>query len=129
MPKEANLKKKRKKEERLTHHPVGIATNTDKGPSRVYMSKWLENTCPGFDKMVGKYLSRRTDHIDHDLDHLYPNLPLWDVVQDLYSADPTPEACPKSSGLFRSTPGNTELEHSDHADHTCTCPAWQISNW
>ena len=26
----------------------------------------------------------QTDQIDHDLDHLYPNLPLWDVVQDLY---------------------------------------------
>ena len=29
------------------------------------------------------------DQIDHDLDHLDPNLPLGDVVQDLYCTDPT----------------------------------------
>ena len=33
------------------------------------------------------------DQVDHDLDNLYPNLPLWVVVQDLYSTDPTQETC------------------------------------
>ena len=33
----------------------------------------------------------QTDQTDHDLDHLDPNLPLWDVVQDLYSTEPTQE--------------------------------------
>ena len=27
--------------------------------------------------------------IDHDLDNLDPNLPSWDVAQDLFSTDPT----------------------------------------
>ena len=31
------------------------------------------------------------DQTDHDLDHLVPHLPLWDVVQDLYGTDPTQE--------------------------------------
>ena len=36
------------------------------------------------------------DMIDRDLDHLDPNLPLLDVVQDPYSTDPTQETCPRS---------------------------------
>ena len=44
---------------------------------------------------------RRTDH---DLDHLVPNMPLRDVVQDLYSTDPTQEACPRSCRLYGSHP-------------------------
>ena len=37
----------------------------------------------------------RTDQIDHDLDEdlLDPNLPLRDVVQDLYRTDPIQKAC------------------------------------
>ena len=30
-----------------------------------------------------------TDQVDHDLDNLDPNLPLWYVAQDLCSIDPT----------------------------------------
>ena len=40
------------------------------------------------------------DQIDHDLDNLDPNLPLWHVVQDLCSIDPTQEACPRSCRLY-----------------------------
>ena len=41
--------------------------------------------------------SSHIGQIDHDLpvDHLYPNLPLRDVVQDLYSTDPTQQTCPR----------------------------------
>ena len=35
------------------------------------------------------------DQIDHDLDHLVPHLPLQEVVQDLYSTDPTQETRPR----------------------------------
>ena len=34
------------------------------------------------------------DHTDH-LDHLAPNLPLWYVMKDLYTTDPTQEVCPR----------------------------------
>ena len=40
------------------------------------------------------------DQIDHNLDNLDPNLPLWHVVQDLCSIDPTQEACPRSCRLY-----------------------------
>ena len=40
----------------------------------------------------GQMSTRRTDHVlDHDLDHLDPNLPLGDAVQDLHGIDPTQE--------------------------------------
>ena len=37
------------------------------------------------------------DQIDHDLDHLPvdTNLPSWDVMQELYSTDPTQQTCPR----------------------------------
>ena len=44
------------------------------------------------------------DQIDHDLDHLDPNLPLGDVVQDLYGTDPTQETCARSCRLYSSHP-------------------------
>ena len=81
--------------------------------------------------------------IDHDLDHLYHNLQLLDVVRDLCSTDPTQE---KRCWLMKLTwypPGNrsgkclpclTDLDHDlgvddlDHdlsrcADQECVCPA------
>ena len=42
-----------------------------------------------------EYSTPRTDH-DLLVDHLDPNLPLLDVVQDLCSTDPTPEICARS---------------------------------
>ena len=52
-------------------------------------------------------------------DHLYPNLPLSYVVQDLYSTDLTQETCPRSC-RFRTAPTRQhELDHTDHTDHTC----------
>ena len=39
---------------------------------------------------------------DHTLDHVDPSLPLWDVVQDLYSTDPSQETCPRSCRLYGS---------------------------
>ena len=44
------------------------------------------------------------DQIDDDLDNLDPNLPLWDVVQDLHSTGPTQETCPRSCRLYGSHP-------------------------
>ena len=32
-----------------------------------------------------------TPRTDHDLDDQDPNLPLWDIVRDLYSTDPAQE--------------------------------------
>ena len=49
------------------------------------------------------------DQIDHDLDHLDPNLPLWEVVQDLHSTDQTQETRPtvrSSCRLLRLPPGS-----------------------
>ena len=43
---------------------------------------------------------------DHDLDNLYPSLPLWDVVRDLYSADPTKETCARLCRTCVSHPEN-----------------------
>ena len=43
-------------------------------------------------------------HTRHGQDHLYPKLPLWHVVQDLYSTDPTQETC--------------AVEQVDHAEYT-----------
>ena len=40
------------------------------------------------------------DQIDHDLDHLDPNPPLLDAVQDLYSTNPAQETHARSVGLL-----------------------------
>ena len=37
-----------------------------------------------------------------DRDNLVPHLPLWEVVQDLYSTDPTQEIRPRSCRLYGS---------------------------
>ena len=59
-----------------------------------------------------KCSTRRTDHdLDHDLDHLDhldPNLPLSDAVQDLYSTDPTQDHV------------------LDHADYTTPTPQHEL---
>ena len=47
----------------------------------------------------------QTDQIDHDLDHLGPNLTLWNVMQDLYSAGPTQETR-LIMQILRLPPGN-----------------------
>ena len=56
----------------------------------------------------------QTDQIDHDLDHLDPNLPLLNVVQDLYRTDPTQESRPGSCRLYGSHPATwaTTLHHT-----------------
>ena len=38
------------------------------------------------------------DQVDQ-IDNLDPNLPLWDVVQDLYGTDPTQETCARLYGF------------------------------
>ena len=38
----------------------------------------------------------QTDQIDDDTYHLDPTLPMWYVVQDLYSTDPTQGTFPRS---------------------------------
>ena len=40
-----------------------------------------------------------------EVDDLEPNVPLWDIVLDLYSADPTKEICPRSCRLCDLPPG------------------------
>ena len=57
-------------------------------------------------------LTRRTDD-DLLIDHLDPNLPLWDVVQVLCSSDPTEETRPRSCRSYASTRQH-ELDHSNH---------------
>ena len=47
---------------------------------------------------------RQIHQIDQDLDHLDIHLPLWDVVRDLYTTDPTQETCPRSCRLCGSRP-------------------------
>ena len=51
----------------------------------------------------------RTDQTDHDLDHLDPNLPLSEVVQDMCSTNPTQETCPRCMQVIRLLPGNIEI--------------------
>ena len=59
----------------------------------------------------------QTDQIDHHLHHPDPNLPSWDVVQDLYSTDATQETCARSYRLYAPTQQH-ELDYTDHTDHT-----------
>ena len=57
-----------------------------------------------------KYFTRRTDH---DLDHLESNLPLREVVQDLYSTDPTQETRPIDHAGYMTPIRQHELDHTD----------------
>ena len=57
------------------------------------------------------YLST-VDHLDH-------NLPLWIVVQDLYSTGPTQEICSTVNHSDFTAPTRIhELDHTNHTDHT-----------
>ena len=70
------------------------------------------------------------DQIDNDLDHLYPTLLLWYVVQDLCGTDPTQEACTTSCRLYGAPTQQHELGNTDHTDQDYICPAWQtIYRW
>ena len=51
-----------------------------------------------------KIVKSSTRLTDHDLDHLYPNLPLWGAVQDLYSIYLTQETPARSCRLYDSHP-------------------------
>ena len=51
---------------------------------------------------ISDFFTRGTDQIDHDLDHLYPNLPLGLVVQDLYSTHSTLETRPRPCRSYSS---------------------------
>ena len=53
-----------------------------------------------------------TGQIDHDLDHLRPNLPLRHAVQDMYSTDPTPETRAGSCGLYGPHPAAEARSYS-----------------
>ena len=48
------------------------------------------------------------DEIDHDLDHLRPNLPLRDFVKDLY--------------IVQIQHRKHEPDHTDHTDQESICP-------
>ena len=48
------------------------------------------------------------DQIDHDLDHPDPNLPLWDVVPDLWSTHLTQETCVESCRVYGSHPATRD---------------------
>ena len=63
------------------------------------------------------YFTRRTDH---DLDNRDPHLPLGDVVQDLYSTDPTRELRPRSCRTYGSDPATWAIV--DDADTESICP-------
>ena len=54
-------------------------------------------------RQIMNILEQCTHRIYHDLDHLDNldlNLPLGDVVNDLYGTDPTQERCPRSSRFY-----------------------------
>ena len=60
------------------------------------LSRWLKRPT---DRPIDRDLTHsslgQTDQIDHDLDHLYLNVPLADVVQGMYSTGRTQETCPR----------------------------------
>ena len=59
----------------------------------------------------------RADQIDHDLDHLHPNLRLRDVVQDLYSTGSTQEICAIIARAdYTALTRQHELDHADRTD-------------
>ena len=68
-------------------------------------------------------VARRTDPIVYGLDHLNPNLPFSDALQDLYSADLTQESCHRSCRLFGSHPATWAI---DHADQQSIYLPWKI---
>ena len=75
--------------------------------------------------------TRRTDQIDHDLDHLDPNLPSWDALHYLYSTGPTRKHVLDYAGY--STPTRQQkLDHTDHTDREYIlperCRSWS-GNW
>ena len=47
--------------------------------------------------------TRRTDQTDHDPDRLDPNLPLYDIVQDLYRINSTQDLCHRSCRWYALT--------------------------
>ena len=50
----------------------------------------------------------------HDLEHLRPDLPLWDVLQGLRGTDPNTRSLMRLTQSTR----QRELDHTDHTDHT-----------
>lgn len=62
-----------------------------------------------------------TPQIDHDFDHVDPNLPLRDCVQDLYGTDPTQEMC--STVDHAGCTGPIQQHELGHTDQECICPA------
>ena len=85
-------------------------------------------TWPGFDKMVcsSHYFTRRTDQIDHlqiyhlqidKIDQIIPHLPFRDVMQDIYSTNPTQETCPTLGQPEYTAPTRPhELDRTNHTD-------------
>ena len=55
----------------------------------------------------------RTYQIDHDLDHVDPSLPLCDVVEDLYSTDPTQENISLDHASYTAPARKHELDYTD----------------
>ena len=71
---------------------------------------------------MSKVCTPPTDQIDHDLDNLHANLPLRysDVVQDLYSTDPTQETFPITHYVVYKAP--TQQHELDDVDQESICP-------
>ena len=65
------------------------------------------------------------DQIDHDLDHVDPSLPLWDVVQIFVHIV---KIQPRKPALDRSdyTAPTGQHDDLDRTDQVSICPAWQI---
>ena len=53
--------------------------------------------------LEASHLENGHGDVDHDLDRLYPSLPLRDVVQDPSSTDPTQEAFSTARRIYGST--------------------------
>ena len=54
-----------------------------------------------------------TSRTDQDQDYADPNLPLWEVVHDLYSTDLTQETRPTDHADFAAPTLQHELDHLD----------------
>ena len=72
----------------------------------IEISKFYPNTIEILPKYYRNITLKSTRRTDHDLDHLDPNLPLRNVMQDPSSAYPTQETCPTITQIIRLPPAN-----------------------
>ena len=64
------------------------------------------------------------DQIDHDIDHLHPNLPRRDAGQDMHTAVVQIQLrkCDLDDADYEAPTRKHELDHTDHTDQESICP-------